>query len=143
MAATILPLMKGYSVLLAPSTTMGKNVLPRVAAMLDVAQISDIIEVKAPNVFVRPVYAGNALETVKTGDKKIVATVRTTAFASAAACTCATWPKAPNSTLVNDRFIALHMITDRMKPEEPSKAPATTSTLLLSTKPSRAAERPT
>jgi electron transfer flavoprotein alpha subunit len=83
MANTILPLMKDYSVLLAPSTTMGKNVLPRIAALLDVAQVSDIVEVKAPNVFVRPIYAGNALETVETFDKIVVATVRTTAFASA------------------------------------------------------------
>jgi electron transfer flavoprotein alpha subunit len=79
----VLP-MQNYDVLLAPATTMGKNVAPRVAALLDVAQISDIIEVKSPDTFVRPVYAGNALETVKTGDEKIVATVRTTAFASAA-----------------------------------------------------------
>ena len=82
-ANLIVPLMQSYDVLLAPSTTMGKNVAPRVAALLDVAQVSDIIEVKAPDIFVRPVYAGNALETVKTSDKKIVATVRTTAFASA------------------------------------------------------------
>src|SRR6516162_3268300 len=53
-------------VLLVPATTMGKNVAPRVAALLDVAQISDIVEVKGPNTFVRPIYAGNALETVKT-----------------------------------------------------------------------------
>ena len=82
-AAAVLPLMQNYAVLLAPATTMGKNVLPRVAAMLDVAQISDIIEVKSPNTFVRPVYAGNALETVETSDKVVVGTVRTTAFASA------------------------------------------------------------
>jgi electron transfer flavoprotein alpha subunit len=82
-AAVLLPLMANYTVLLAPATTMGKNVLPRVSAMLDVAQISDIIEVKSPNTFVRPIYAGNALETVETSDKTIVATVRTTAFASA------------------------------------------------------------
>jgi electron transfer flavoprotein alpha subunit len=82
-ANLIVPLMQSYDVLLAPATTMGKNVSPRVAALLDVAQVSDIIEVKAPDTFVRPVYAGNALETVKTSDKKIVATVRTTAFASA------------------------------------------------------------
>jgi len=81
-AATVRPLMKDYSVLLAPSTTMGKNVLPRVAALLDVAQISDIIEVKSPTTFVRPVYAGNALETVETRDKIVVGTIRTTAFAS-------------------------------------------------------------
>ena len=82
-AAAVLPLMANYSVLLAPATIMGKNVLPRVAAMLDVAQISDIIEVKSPTTFVRPIYAGNALQTVETSDKTIVATVRTTAFASA------------------------------------------------------------
>jgi electron transfer flavoprotein alpha subunit len=82
-AAAVLPLMENYTVLLAPATTMGKNVLPRVAAMLDVAQISDIIEVKSPNIFVRPIYAGNALQTVETSDKIIVGTVRTTAFASA------------------------------------------------------------
>jgi electron transfer flavoprotein alpha subunit len=82
-ANLMVPLMRSYDVLLAPATTMGKNVAPRVAALLDVAQVSDIIEVKAPDTFVRPVYAGNALETVKTSDKKIVATVRTTAFASA------------------------------------------------------------
>jgi len=81
-AATVEPLMKDYSVLIAPATTMGKNVLPRVAALLDVAQISDIIEVKSPTTFVRPVYAGNALETVETSDKIVVGTVRTTAFSS-------------------------------------------------------------
>jgi len=82
-AATVLALMSGYTALLAPATTMGKNVLPRVAALLDVAQVSDIVEVKSPKIFVRPVYAGNALETVETSDKIIVATVRTTAFAAA------------------------------------------------------------
>ena len=82
-AATVLALMSGYTVLLAPATTIGKNVLPRVAALLDVAQVSDIVEVKSPKIFVRPVYAGNALETVETSDKIIVGTVRTTAFAAA------------------------------------------------------------
>jgi electron transfer flavoprotein alpha subunit len=82
-AAAVRPLMQNYSALLAPATTMGKNVLPRVAALLDVAQISDIVEVKSPNTFVRPVYAGNALETVETSDKIVVGTIRTTAFASA------------------------------------------------------------
>jgi electron transfer flavoprotein alpha subunit len=82
-ASLILPLMQNYDVLLAPATTMGKNVLPRVAALLDVAQISDIVEVKARDTFVRPVYAGNALETVQATDKTIVGTVRTTAFSAA------------------------------------------------------------
>jgi electron transfer flavoprotein alpha subunit len=82
-ASTVLTLMGDYTVLLAPATTMGKNVLPRVAALLDVAQVSDIVEVKSPKVFVRPVYAGNALETVETSDKIVVGTVRMTAFAAA------------------------------------------------------------
>jgi len=81
-AATVVPLMENYTVLLAPATTMGKNVLPRVAALLDVGQISDIVEVKSPDTFVRPIYAGNALETVQTSDKIVVGTVRTTAFAA-------------------------------------------------------------
>ncbi|HKA47389.1 MAG TPA: FAD-binding protein [Methyloceanibacter sp.] len=82
-ANLIVPQMPNYSVLLVPATTMGKNVAPRVAALLDVAQISDIIEVKGPDTFVRPIYAGSALETVETSDKTIVATIRTTAFAAA------------------------------------------------------------
>jgi electron transfer flavoprotein alpha subunit len=82
MASLIVPLMQNYDVLVAPATTMGKNVAPRIAALLDVAQISDVVEVKAPDTFVRPIYAGNALETVKSGDKKIVATIRTTAFSA-------------------------------------------------------------
>ncbi len=79
-ANAVLPLMQNYTVLLAPASTFGKNVLPRVAALLDVGQISDIVEVKSPTSFVRPIYAGNAMETVETSDKIIVATVRTTAF---------------------------------------------------------------
>ena len=82
-ANTVLPLMSAYDVLLAPASTFGKNVLPRIAALLDVGQISDIVEVKSPSSFVRPIYAGNALETVETSDKIVVATVRTTAFDAA------------------------------------------------------------
>jgi electron transfer flavoprotein alpha subunit len=70
----------GYSHILAPATTFGKNVLPRVAALLDVAQISEISGVEAPDTFVRPIYAGNALATVKSADPVKVITVRTTAF---------------------------------------------------------------
>jgi len=80
MAALIVPLMKNYDAVLAPATTTGKNILPRVAALLDVMQISDIIKIEAPDTFVRPIYAGNALETVKSRDAKKVITVRTTAF---------------------------------------------------------------
>lgn len=74
---------KGYSHVLAAATTTGKNLMPRVAALLDVGQISDIIEVKGEDTFVRPIYAGNAMATVQTSDPIKVVTVRTTAFAEA------------------------------------------------------------
>jgi electron transfer flavoprotein alpha subunit len=70
----------GYSHILAPATTFGKNLMPRVAALLDVAQISEITGVDSPDTFVRPIYAGNALATVQSADKVKVITVRTTAF---------------------------------------------------------------
>jgi electron transfer flavoprotein alpha subunit len=73
----------GYSHVLAPATTYGKNVLPRVAALLDVAQISDIVAIESADTFVRPIYAGNALATVKSSDSIKVITVRTTAFDAA------------------------------------------------------------
>lgn len=74
---------KSYSHVLAAATQHGKNVLPRVAALLDVAQISDIVAIEGPDTFVRPIYAGNALATVKSGDAVKVITVRATAFAAA------------------------------------------------------------
>ncbi len=79
-AACVTPLMVGYDAVLIPATSAGKNFAPRVAALLDVAPISEIIEVKGPTTFVRPIYAGNALETVESGDAKKVITVRGTAF---------------------------------------------------------------
>ncbi len=87
LAESVAPLVaelgKNYSHILAPATTTGKNLLPRVAALLDVAQISDIVEVKSEDTFVRPIYAGNALATVQSTDSIKVITVRTTAFADA------------------------------------------------------------
>ena len=80
LAALIVPLAKNYSHVLAPSTSAGKNVLPRVAALLDVAQISDIVKVESADTFVRPIYAGNALATVQSGDAIKLITVRSTGF---------------------------------------------------------------
>lgn len=83
MAALIVGLMDGYDAVLAPATTSGKNFMPRVAAMLDVMQISEIVEVKDADTFVRPIYAGNAMQTVKSADPKKVITVRTSTFSAA------------------------------------------------------------
>src|SRR6185295_18655792 len=79
----ILGICKTYSHVLAPSTSNGKNIMPRVAALLDVQQISDITAVESADTFVRPIYAGNALATVKSKDAIKVITVRTTAFDAA------------------------------------------------------------
>ena len=84
-AALLVGLAKNYSHVLAPSTSNGKNVMPRAAALLDVQQISDIVAVEGPDTFVRPIYAGNALATVKSKDAIKVITVRTTAFDAVAA----------------------------------------------------------
>jgi electron transfer flavoprotein alpha subunit len=80
LAALIVSLAGGYDVLIAPATTTGKNVMPRVAALLDVMQVSDITKVIAPDTFERPIYAGNAIQTVKSNDAKKVITVRTSTF---------------------------------------------------------------
>ena len=81
-AATVVALAGAYDAILAPATASGKNVLPRVAALLDVMQISDVIKVLSPDTFERPIYAGNALQTVQSGEAKKVITVRTSAFAA-------------------------------------------------------------
>ncbi len=82
-AALLVALAGSYDTVIAPATTSGKNVLPRVAALLDVAQVSEITEVVSPTVFKRPIYAGNAIQTVETTDAKKVITVRTASFAAA------------------------------------------------------------
>jgi electron transfer flavoprotein alpha subunit len=83
-AALIVPLMANYDALVAPATASGKNVCPRVAAALDVMQISDITKVVSDDTFERPIYAGNAIQIVQSPEAKKIVTVRTSAFASAA-----------------------------------------------------------
>ncbi|OWV91837.1 electron transfer flavoprotein subunit beta [Rhizobium sp. N122] len=85
LADLIVSLAGAYDTILSAATSVGKNVLPRVAALLDVAQVSEIIEVVSPDTFKRPIYAGNAIQTVQASDAKKVITVRTASFASAAA----------------------------------------------------------
>ena len=80
LAALLVQLAGNYSAILAAATSTGKNVMPRVAALLDVMQISEIIKIKAPDIFERPIYAGNAIVTVQSTDSKKVITVRTAAF---------------------------------------------------------------
>ena len=84
-APLVVGLMADFDAFLAPATTTGKNVAPRVAALLDVMQVSDILSVEGPRTFTRPIYAGNAIATVESGDAKLVITVRGTAFAKAEA----------------------------------------------------------
>ncbi len=84
-APLVAALMADYGALVVPATTRGKNVAPRVAALLDVAQVSDILSVEAADTFTRPIYAGNAIATVRSSDAKKVLTVRGTAFPKAAA----------------------------------------------------------
>ncbi len=82
-APLVADLMSHHDAFLAPATTHGKNIAPRVAALLDVMQISDILSVEGPKTFTRPIYAGNAIATVESSDAKLVITVRGTAFAKA------------------------------------------------------------
>src|SRR5690349_22684615 len=82
-AALIVSLAEPYDAIVAASTTTGRNVMPRVAALLDVMQVSDIIKVVSPDTFERPIYAGNAIQTVQATDSKKVITVRTAAFPAA------------------------------------------------------------
>ena len=84
-APLVVQLMTDHDAFLAPATSNGKNIAPRVAALLDVMQVSDILSVEGPGVFTRPIYAGAAVATVKSSDSKLVVTVRGTAFAKAQA----------------------------------------------------------
>jgi len=84
-APLVVDLMGHHDAFVTAATTTGKNIAPRVAAMLDVMQISEVLSVEGPDTFTRPIYAGNAIATVQTSDKKLVLTIRGTAFDKAAA----------------------------------------------------------
>src|SRR5215470_12286817 len=88
-AALVVALAGPYDAIVSPATTNGKNFMPRIAALLDVMQISDIVKVIAPDTFERLIYAGNAVQTVKSKDKKKVITVRTSAFQATGEDGCA------------------------------------------------------
>src|SRR5207344_2053309 len=83
LAALIVSLASSYDAIVSAATSVGKNVMPRVAALLDVAQVSEIVEVVSPDTFKRPIYAGNAIQTVQSSDAKKVITVRTASFQAA------------------------------------------------------------
>ena len=83
MAALLVSLAPNYDAIVAPATTSGKNYMPRAAALLDVMQVSDVIKVVSPDTFERPIYAGNAIETVQSTDQKKLVTVRSSAFQAA------------------------------------------------------------
>jgi electron transfer flavoprotein alpha subunit len=111
LSACVLPLMANYDAVLAPATSVGKNFIPRLAALLDVAPISEIVEVAAPDTFVRPIYAGNAMESVQSADAKKVITVRATAFKAAGEGGAAPieavdpGPGAPHTRFVSDEIV--------------------------------------
>jgi electron transfer flavoprotein alpha subunit len=109
--ALVVPLMANYDAVLTPATSQGKNIAPRIAAKLDVSQISDITQVIDASTFIRPIYAGNALETEKSGDAKKVITVRSSLFKAAgeggsAATETIPAPPAPTKT----RFVSQELV---------------------------------
>jgi len=83
LAALVVSLASGYDTIIAAATSTGKNVMPRIAALLDVAQVSEIVEIVSPDTFKRPIYAGNAIQTVQTTEPMKVITVRTASFQAA------------------------------------------------------------
>jgi electron transfer flavoprotein alpha subunit len=106
-----------YSHILAPATTFGKNLLPRVAALLDVAQISEITGVESADTFIRPIYAGNALATVQSADKVKVITVRSTAFDAAISGGSAAVEAIAAATDTNQTTLTNRELTKSERPE--------------------------
>jgi len=115
-AAQVLALAAGYTHILAPATAYGKNILPRVAAKLDVSQISEITKVDAPDTFERPIYAGNAIATVQSTDAVKVITVRTTGFDAAGAGSSAA---IENVTAVADSGTSVFVSRELAKSDRP------------------------
>jgi electron transfer flavoprotein alpha subunit len=109
-ADAVLALAGNYDAILVPATSGGKNFAPRVAAKLDVAPISEIVEVVSADTFVRPIYAGNALETVQTSDAKKVITVRPTAFAAAGEGGSASIETVGGADAAKTRFVSEEMV---------------------------------
>ncbi len=109
-ADAVLALAGNYDAILVPATSGGKNFAPRVAAKLDVAPISDIVEVVSADTFTRPIYAGNALETVQSSDAKKVITVRPTAFAAAAEGGSASVETVGGADAAKTRFVSEEMV---------------------------------
>ena len=135
----------GYSHIVAPATTGGKNYLPRVAALLDVAQISDIVGVESADTFVRPIYAGNVLATVQSADAVKVITVRTTAFEAAGGAAAAVEAigasaDAGNSKLVG-RELTKSAARNSLPPRSSSPAAAASATARTTHQAARAARR--
>jgi len=117
LTALVIAQAAGYSHILAPATTFGKNLLPRVAALLDVAQISEITGVEAPDTFVRPIYAGNALATVKSADPVKVITVRSTAFDAVAGGNNAAIESVATAADTNQTQLTNRELTKSERPE--------------------------
>ena len=117
LAATIVPLAASYSAIVAPATASGKNVLPRVAAALDVMQISDITRVVTPDTFERPIYAGNAIQTVQSSEPKKIVTVRTAAFPSAPEGGSAAIEELPAPAAIGQSAFASAELTKSDRPE--------------------------
>ncbi|WP_395444782.1 electron transfer flavoprotein subunit alpha/FixB family protein [Caulobacter sp. UC70_42] len=109
-ADAVLALAGNYDAILVPATSGGKNFAPRVAAKLDVAPISDIVEVVSADTFTRPIYAGNALETIQSSDAKKVITVRPTAFAAAAEGGSASVETVAGADAGKTRFVSEEMV---------------------------------
>jgi electron transfer flavoprotein alpha subunit len=117
LAALVAANATGYSHILAPATSHGKNIAPRLAALLDVSQISDVIAIESADTFVRPIYAGNALATVRSADPVKVLTVRTTAFEAAARNGSATVESLPAGPDLDLASLHSRALTESVRPE--------------------------